>query len=223
MANFLIFLLGSAVGAFLVLLHHWISLQLREVVPRGASHKHDGLKEGGLSDAPRNASGSQDSVVRVVKPVADEPIPTSVPTLQRSARAQSHVRSNLQSPVHQPQQQNQTSATRTSLSPMSSRGKRNANANLKPPMNLGEPNIFISLALKGIKDASDIVLFSGKTTKRLLDQPLRNLTALVSLNGKVRTSTWRDIAKLVNNTYYDRGYDSKTIKGVHVHNEHKFG
>lgn len=65
------------------------------------------------------------------------------------------------------------------------------------------------------------MLFSGKTTKRLLDQPLRNLPALVSLNGKVRTSTWSDIAKLINQTF--ASYNGKRIRGVHVHNEHKLG
>ena len=83
------------------------------------------------------------------------------------------------------------------------------------------PNIFISLALKAIKDSSDIVLFSGKTTKRLLDQPLHNLPAMVSLNGKVRTRTWSDIASLVNQTY--ASYNGRSIRGVHVHNEHKLG
>jgi len=87
---------------------------------------------------------------------------------------------------------------------------------------MNDSNVFISLAVEAVKEASRLVLFSGKTTKKLLDQPISNLQAMVSLNGKVRTRTWSDIALLVNKTFSLSGYEGAQ-KAVHIHNEHKLG
>jgi len=86
---------------------------------------------------------------------------------------------------------------------------------------LSDRNVFISLAVKAVKEPERLVLFSGKTTKRLLDRAISNLTSMVSLNGKVHTRTWSDIARLVNTTFNNPRYNSK--HAVHVHNEHKLG
>ena len=85
----------------------------------------------------------------------------------------------------------------------------------------GEENVFLSYAVKAIKDSSDIVLFSGRTTKKLLDRPLPGQTAMVSLGGKVPTRTWTDVARLINKTHALNSNNNN--HAVHVHNEHKIG
>ena len=83
----------------------------------------------------------------------------------------------------------------------------------------GEHNLFIALAVEAVKDPSNIVLFSGKTTKKLLDQPITNVKAMLSLNGRVPTRTWSDVVRLVNKTFIQ----TPSLGAVHVHNEHKLG
>jgi hypothetical protein len=85
-------------------------------------------------------------------------------------------------------------------------------------------SVFLSRAVEAIQDSSDIVLFSGRTTKKLLDRPLPKQEAMVSLNGKVPTRTWIDIVRLVNKTYIlNNNNNDNNNKAVHVHNEHKIG
>jgi len=84
-----------------------------------------------------------------------------------------------------------------------------------------EENVFLSYAVRAIKDSSDIVLFSGRTTKKLLDRPLPGQTAMVSLGGKVPTRTWTDVVRLINKTHTLNSNNNN--RAVHVHNEHKIG
>jgi len=83
----------------------------------------------------------------------------------------------------------------------------------------GEHNLFVALAVEAVKDPSNIALFSGKTTKKLLDQPITNVKAMLSLNGRVPTRTWSDVVRLVNKTFIQ----TPSHGAVHVHNEHKLG
>lgn len=85
-------------------------------------------------------------------------------------------------------------------------------------------NVFLPHVLSHIKDANDIVLFTGHSVKRMFGENGPD-SADVKLTGKVKVRTWKDVASLVNQSVIERQKISENlpVKAVHVYNEHKLG
>ena len=86
-------------------------------------------------------------------------------------------------------------------------------------------NIFIHEVAKMLKNKShdSIVGFNGYEVKSVFEH--ENSFEGVNLNGKSKVRTWRDVANLVNQSYYHQFLSNHTIinKAVHIHNELKIG
>lgn len=187
-------LLGFFFGVFLVVLFHILKRQFHITLPMQQSHTVF-PSFNSTKDSPLMLQSSLDFTPHFVATKAPTHHPIAIPTHQPTIQPSVQLLNNIS-----------TAPSRSAIEET-----------------IEDQNVFISLAVSAITSPSDIVLFSGKTTKRLLDRPILTLPSMVSLNGKVSTRTWTDIARLINATHHAPNYNAKVNKGVHVHNEHKFG